>query len=554
MNRNSSEGRIPGEIGKLSRRHWMKLGAGFGVAGLLPQTARADVYPGNPLRLPSDWDGSSPLTIDEAALEVWPGQTTPVLAINGGVPGPTIRMRRGETFNAEVRNQLNGENVILHWHGLLSPAQYDGHPSQAVAPGGSYTVSIPIIQQPSMCWYHSHTHDATGSQVYRGLAGLFFIEDPERDAALGLPTGDRDVPLAIRDWLSNGSYQLNYSPSMFQNMWGYLGDTALVNGTPEAWLAVDQGVWRFRVLNACNARVLRLGFSDGKSMRVVGSDGGLTGSQEVVTQLDLGPGQRAEILVSFAGLAVGSSTVLRSLEFPRTPPMGPAGPRQGDPLDLMTFHVDTAGGAAGLPGSLPQPEFPDPAEATRTRTFALGRFMGVHTINGLTYDLNRTDFQVPCGEVEIWEFQNQTPDYHPMHSHGAFFQVLTRNGVTAALPTDKGWRDTVLVYPNETVRIAVAFGSRPGTFLMHCHNLEHERQMMQNFEVLVPEAPPLAIDQDGDEMVLSWPAPSTGWKLHASGDLVNWDILDITPVVVDGRNEWRVTPDHPREFYRLMKP
>ena len=219
MNRNSSEGRIPSEIGKLSRRQLMKLGAGFGAACLLPQTARAGVYPGNPLRLPADWDGSSPFTIDEAGLEIWPGQTSSVLAINGSVPGPTIRMRRGETFNAEIRNQLNGENVILHWHGLLSPAQYDGHPSQAIAPGESYSVSIPIIQSPSMCWYHSHTHDATGSQVYRGLAGLFFIEDPERDAALGLPTGDHDIPLAIRDWLANGTYQLTYSPSMFQNMW-----------------------------------------------------------------------------------------------------------------------------------------------------------------------------------------------------------------------------------------------------------------------------------------------------------------------------------------------
>ena len=89
---------------------------------------------------------------------------------------------------------------------------------------------------------------------------------------------------------------------------------------------------------------------------------------------------------------------------------------------------------------------------------------------------------------------------------------------------------------------------------MHCHNLEHERQMMQNFEVLVPDAPDLTIHRDRQEVVLSWPAPSAGWELHASDDLANWDKLNITPVLVAGANEWRVTAGHAREFYRLMKP
>lgn len=538
----------------LPRRRLLKTAAGAGAGLLLLRHARAADHPGQQLRLPADWDGFSPLTVDEASLEIWPGRSTAVLAVNGMMPGPTIRVRRGETFEAQIRHQLASESVVLHWHGVQAPAHSDGHPRQAVAPGNSYQVNIPIVQEPSLCWYHAHTHELTGLQVYRGLAGLFLIEDPERDAALGLPTGARDVPLVIRDWKSNASFALTYAPSMFEHMWGYLGDTILVNGTPSAWMAVDQGVWRFRLLNGCNARVLRIGFSDGRTMHVIASDGGLTGLIEPVTSFDLAPGQRVEVLVSFAGLPVGGSAILRSLAFPiAAPGGGPAGPRQGNPLDIMTFHVDSAGGGTAIPDSLPSPVLTNPATARRSRSFALGHINGQHTINGLTYSLDRTDFQVPCGEVEIWEFVNQTQDYHPMHSHGAFFRVLTRNGAAASLPADRGWRDTVLVYPGETVRVAIAFGARPGEFLMHCHNLEHEHQMMQNFLVLPPETPPLDIRREGPDVVVTWPAPSDGWVLHTSPDLRTWTAEGSAPVLNGSTLEWRELADEARRFYQLKK-
>ena len=486
-----------------TRREWIRATMTAAGASLFPKSRLLadNHHPGQQLRFPPDWDGSS-LVLDENDLQIWPGVSTNLLTVNGHFPGPTIRLRRGDVFEAEVQNLINNEEAVLHWHGLLSPAEYDGHPNQSIAPGESYNVVIPIIQEPSFCWYHAHTHDLTGSQVYRGLAGLFLIEDPERDETLGLPTGDRDIPLVIRDWKSNAGFEMTYAPIMFEHMWGYLGDVPLVNGTPDACFSVDQGIWRFRVLNGCNARVLRLGFSDGRAMRLIASDGGLTGGMDVVTSLDLGPSQRAEILVSFEGLPVGASTTLQSLSFPISAPGGgPFGPRQGDPLDLLTFYIDSEGGSTLLPENLPAPELVDPNQAVRTRTFDLGRFMGVHTINGLTYEMNRTDFQVTSEEVEIWEFVNQTPDYHPMHIHAAFFHVLTRDGTSASAPIDQGWRDTVLVYPGETVRVAISFGQRPGLFLVHCHNLEHERQMMQNFEVISSETPVIKLHREGDEIV-----------------------------------------------------
>jgi FtsP/CotA-like multicopper oxidase with cupredoxin domain len=515
--------------------------------------ARAQ-YAGNPLRLPAEWTGGE-LIISQTTLEIWPGSSTSVLAINGMMPGPTIRLRRGERFEAVVRNQLPSQDLVLHWHGLLAPASQDGHPNQGVPAGEAYEVAFDIVQDPSLCWYHAHTHGHTAEQVYRGLAGLFLIDDPERDAEWGLPTGARDVPLVIRDWKSNSGFQFTYNPSMFEHMWGFLGNQILVNGTPSAWLSVDQGIWRFRMLNGSTARVLRIGFADGRPMQVIAGEGGLTGRLEPVTSFDLAPGQRVEVLVSFANLAVGSSAVLRSLYFPITAPAGgPAGPRQGDPLDIMTFHVDQAGGVGTLPPPPPAPVLVEPSLAARTRTFFLGVISGQHTINGRIYDLDRIDFRVPAGEIEVWEFVNQTANFHPMHVHGVFFRVLTRNGLPASLPADGGWRDTVLVYPNETVRVAMGFGARAGEYLMHCHNLEHEHQMMVNFMVEPAVEPGLTVEHDGDEAICRWRRESAGWILESSEDLGKWLRETQLPVVSNNLLEWRQPTLASRRFFRLALP
>jgi FtsP/CotA-like multicopper oxidase with cupredoxin domain len=543
----------------VSRRTWLKHSAMVtsALAAGIP-SARAQ-QAGQALRMPPAWSGGD-LVIAPANLQIWPGFGTAALTINGSLPGPTIRLRKGQRFQARIHNQLPNQKLVLHWHGLLAPAGSDGHPRQEVPPGGSYEVDFPVIQDPATCWYHAHTHDLTAEHVYKGLAGLFIIDDPERDAALGLPTGSHDVPMIIRDWKSNASAQFNYAPSMFEHMWGFVGDRVLVNGTPDAFMPVDQGLWRLRLLNACNARVLRIGFADARPLRVFAGDGGLTGAIESVAFFDLAPGQRAELLVSFADLAPGSTAILRSLAFPTLPAGGgPAGPRQGDPLDIMTFRVETPATARPIPAQLPGPAMPDPVQSARTRTFQLGVVNQQHTINLQTYALDRIDFEVPAGEVEIWQFINNTGNFHPMHVHGAYFRVFERrlnNNAQPLIPTDGGLRDTVLVRPNETVRIAIRFGSRAGEFLMHCHNLEHEHEMMTNFLVgpLVP--PPLTVTRSDAGVVCHWPSAATGWILQTSDDLASWQDAPGDPILTDGRFEWS-EPDRPgqsRRFFRLILP
>ncbi len=204
---------------------------------LRAQSAR----PGNPLRFPADWAGGS-LTVARANLAIWPGYSTAVSAINGGVPGPTIRVQRGEEFAARVQNNL-GEPLVLHWHGVLAPERMDGHPRDQVAAGQSYEVRFPVRQRASTCWYHAHTDQLTAEQAYAGVAGFFIIEDPA-EAVFGLPSGSHDVPLVFMDKRVSASRQLVYAPSMMDVMSGYLGDVMLVNGTPDAWLSVDRGLYR----------------------------------------------------------------------------------------------------------------------------------------------------------------------------------------------------------------------------------------------------------------------------------------------------------------------
>jgi len=123
-------------------------------------------------------------------------------------------------------------------------------------------------------------------------------------------------------------------------------------------------------------------------------------------------------------------------------------------------------------------------------------FDGMSRINGKEYDLTRIDFQVPFGETELWRFNTAGNAPHPVHVHGASFQVVSRaGGRNTVFPWERGWKDTVLLEDGETVEILIRFegssgvyqyrGLDKGLYLLHCHKLEHEDNgMMANFVVV----------------------------------------------------------------------
>jgi FtsP/CotA-like multicopper oxidase with cupredoxin domain len=155
--------------------------------------------------------------------------------------------------------------------------------------GGSYLVDFRIDQRASTYWYHAHTDLLTGKQAYLGVAGIFIVEDPA-EAALGLPSGDHDIPLIISDKRPNANKQLPYAPTMMDVASGWLGTEVLANGTPSAVLSVDTGLYRLRLVNASNARVFKIGLSDLSTFHLIANDMGCCPLTSASEQLYAPPG------------------------------------------------------------------------------------------------------------------------------------------------------------------------------------------------------------------------------------------------------------------------
>lgn len=489
---------------------------------------------GNPLRIPADLVGSQ-LTGAPVMNEIFPGTQTAAYGLNGTYLGPLIRRNRGDRFAVQMLNNIPDEDLILHWHGLFAPEEMDGHPRHAVGTGETYDYDFLIDQRAGTYWYHSHTDMITGPQVYKGLAGFFLVHD-EEEQGLGLPAGEYDVPLAIQDKQVTENFQLIYDPTPQDVMRGWQGDTILVNGTPDAVFSAARTLYRFRLLNAANARVWKLAFSDMRTFHLIASDGGLLEKPVEVDSFYLPPGARAEILVDFSGDTAGTEVQLRSVAFQAE---GSAGSRQGKPADLMTISIDRDGSSGGvIPAALSTIEKHDPEQALRVRDFRVHMVDGKHGINNLLFGMNRIDFEVPFDELEIWEFFNPTQVIHPMHVHGVQFQIIERNG--GIWPEEQGWKDTVLLFPFDRVRVALRFVAHRGIFMLHCHNLEHEDDgMMMNFEVVGLGA------VDGDDRsgayLQAWPNP----------------VLEHTTVrcrPASGRRELVLSDNRGREMMRAVLP
>jgi blue copper oxidase len=461
--------------GLLSRRAFLGVAAASGTVLTAGSARMSDaaqaaapqpVGTRNPLYVPPVVDVGglqTPFTLTEApsTVDLGGGRLSTAWTYNGILPGPTFRARSGDTARFTLRNGL-AEPTITHWHGMVVDHLNDGHPVYAIPPGGTYSYAFPVNQRAALNWYHPHPHMFTGEQVALGSAGAFVLNDAE-EAALGLPGGSYEVPLVVRDAVLDSAGNLKYTPKGG----GFLGTIPLVNGTRDAYLNVDTALYRFRVLGGANTRVFGLALGNGAPFWLIGNDGGLLPSTVQIGQIDLSPGERLDLLIDFRALTVGQTVLLRDVS---------AG------WDLLEFRVarqvtDTT----VIPTSLST--VTALTNPVRTRTFS---FDGMSKINGLTYDVNRIDFQVPFGEVERWRFITNGNAPHPVHVHGASFQVASRSGGRGrTFPWEAGWKDTVLLQDFETVDILIRFAAYRGEYLLHCHKLEHEDNgMMSNFEVV----------------------------------------------------------------------
>lgn len=291
----------------------------------------------------------------------------------------------------------------------------------------------------------------------------------------------------IQDRRFDEKGQLYYKdPDVPQDNNGVLGDVILVNATPFPYHEVKTGKYRLRILNGSSVRAYKLAFDTIEQFTLIGTDAGLLEEPLTVESVIISVAERVDIIIDFKDKKVGDVVTLKTLGFKEGSnlTLHPDYPDFGTQMDIMQFRVtEKINDTSVLPSKLVKIPKMKESEAIKTRTITMEIIAGgIWTLDKKPFELHRVDQRVKLGTTEIWEIKNSVHMAHPFHMHGVRFQVLDRDG-KIAFPTDKGWKDTVLVMPFETVRIIVHF-TMPGLFVYHCHILEHEDQaMMANFLV-----------------------------------------------------------------------
>ncbi len=473
--------------------------------------------------------------VQKYSAKLLSGPELTIKDIPGSYLGPVIRLQKGQKVRIHLINQLS-EDTITHWHGLHVPAEVDGHPMYAISSGQRFVYEFEVVNRASMIIYHPHTHEATAKQVYHGLAGGIIINDPE-ETALGLPSGEFEIPIVIQDKLFDTDNQLLYTPGMHGSMFGFYGNRILVNGHPEAQLEVASRAYRLRFLNGSTARIYKLGWDDGTPITVLGVDGGLLAEPEHKPYVMLAPGERLDVWADFSSRPVGSELTMRSLPFSGAVPMMGMMHQQsyGLPMgsDYAVFSVKInkkVSDSPKLPSKLskvPEYKVEDAHNPQKPVPITISEGHMQMLLNGRPYaykDIQDNE-RIPVNTVQLMEISHGNGEghgmgmgmggggmqhggmggmhgggmggmmsmAHPIHLHGQPFQIISRSKDAAQSDNystvnqgfiNSGLKDTVLVMPGETVRIIKPFQDFKGLFMFHCHNLEHEDMgMMREFLV-----------------------------------------------------------------------
>jgi FtsP/CotA-like multicopper oxidase with cupredoxin domain len=218
-----------------------------------------------------------------------------MLAYNGSVPGPTLRVAEGSEIEVEVVNEGDLEATV-HWHGLRLDNRSDGtHETQAPIPiGGRYSCTV-AFPDPGLYWYHPHIREDYGQEM--GLYGNVIVEpaDPEYWAPV-----NREWVLTLDDVLIEDGRIAPFSRSetSYAAM-GRFGNVLLVAGESELALEARQGdVVRLYLTNTANTRVFKVKLP-GARMKLVGGDSGRCEREEIVEEAILAPSERVILDVLF---------------------------------------------------------------------------------------------------------------------------------------------------------------------------------------------------------------------------------------------------------------
>lgn len=452
------------------------------------------------------------------------------------MPTPTPPFNPWPPGYAEAQSPVP---VVAHRHGGEQASAFDGGPDSWFTYNGikgpgyvTDTYTFPNAQEPATLWYHDHALGITRLNVYMGLAGFYLLRGTPGSAwaqiEAQLPSGAYEIPIVIQDrmFYTDGSF---YFPVMPPNpdihpYWTpeFFGDTIVVNGKVWPYLNVEPRKYRFRLLNGSNARFYNLTFG-GAPVTQIGTDGGYLNSPVPVSSVFMAPGERADVIVDFTGMAPGATITVRNDAKAPYPSGTPADPQTVG--QIMEFRVVplTAPDTSVIPSTLR----PWPIQDLSKEPIAVKRQLTLNEVvsksGPIELLLNNTPWHMPTtemqknGTTELWEIINMTMDTHPIHLHLVQFQLLNRqpynqtqymaaymaayggmlppyppgpmgppydyympnadgalggnpavspflqDKATPAPPEEAGWKDTFKMNPGEVTRILIRTAKQDGT-------------------------------------------------------------------------------------------
>lgn len=445
------------------------------------------------------------LTILSSGAEGGPPPQTPMWTYNGSVPGPIIRTKKGDRLIVHFKNSLP-EATTIHWHGVRVPNAMDGTflVQNAVSPGSTFDYDF-VVPDAGTYWYHPHLDSS--AQVGFGLYGVLIVEDSTE------PFLGDELVVVLSDVSLNpdGTLIPGDATGWFGDYFGREGNVELVNGKaqPNMTLKMMSGMpQRWRVLDTSRAKFQRFTVPNVTLTRIAG-DEGLSSAPQVVPEVDLTPGEREEIFAVANAPGTTVTAINETVDRFHT----------GIPLPTAPlFNVEVTAdppwtGGPVLPKSLASIVPIDVSNAqTREITFdnvlegeggvvldaavdGAASYLGINgksprgACSGLDAGSTEVDMtaitivSVDQGTTEIWNVTNNTSQDHPLHIHGYPYQVLS---VAGTPPSVLEWRDNVNVPANEALKVAVSFDDRPGSWMFHCHILDHADMGMMALLVVNP--------------------------------------------------------------------